>query len=54
MNRQRLRGLRPSPTPINQQVEDESIKHLQDLYTVAVALALPVGVERLLPAEGRG
>jgi len=54
MSSDRFRGLRPSPKPFKREVEDESVKHLQELYTVAVGLALTVGVERLLPAEGRG
>jgi hypothetical protein len=48
-----FRGLRPR-LESSEEPEKESVKHLQELYTVAVGLALTVGVERALPAEGRG
>lgn len=36
----------------SRETDHKSVDHLQELYTVAVGLAMTVGVERVLPAEG--
>jgi len=38
----------------DKRAEDSSLKHLQELYTVAVGLSLTIGVERLFPGELHG